>query len=105
MWELKDWIDQMFVGLFATHNLPTLAEMRSELDTSQYDAAGDTAGAAVAELSAATAAAELHRKDDGVEFTRNFAILRRMMADDQYRDAVLSEVAASAAARGAASLV
>ena len=89
VWELKDHIDVMFMQLFQSEYLPK--EKEDSLNTAQYDAKKMT-DVDADDVEASEAAGELMRTDDGVDYMRNWAILRRMMTDNTYKDAVLRYV-------------
>lgn len=80
VWELKDFIDRGFMDLF---------------DVQKIEAAGfagmgaSETGAVQVELGPEAAAKALRRSDDGVNYKENWQLLRRMMADDTFREAVL----------------
>ncbi|KAL7537342.1 hypothetical protein ACHAXR_007752 [Thalassiosira sp. AJA248-18] len=93
VWELKDHIDRMFMDLFDVKNLPTYNNGKEdssnvEYDTSQYD----TYEAKKERMKAEDAAKLLLRTDDDVEFQKAWSVLREMMADEKYKDEVLSKV-------------
>lgn len=100
VWELKDYIDQMFMDLFDVNNLPTYTKSGkeekgdnsdedsgdAEFDTSQYDT---TYEAAKERMTAEDAGKLLLRRDDGVDFQIAWTVLREMMADEKYKEEVL----------------
>mmetsp|Transcript_3964 Transcript_3964/g.8879 ORF Transcript_3964/g.8879 Transcript_3964/m.8879 type:complete len:283 (+) Transcript_3964:207-1055(+) len=98
VWELKDHIDVTFMNLFDVNLLPKLeigGERGSETetggkksyDTKQYDAyeAGEK------RPSASSAAADLLRTDDDVDYLHNWNIIKEMVQDGDYRRDVLAE--------------
>jgi selenide,water dikinase len=90
VWQLKDHIDVMFMNLFKLEFLPSTCE--GSLDTTQYDAKQMTGSVSVYHVDAPLAAAELLRTDDQVDYLMNWAILRRCMADNSYKESVLAAV-------------
>ena len=84
VWRLKDHIDRSFIDIFKVSNLPGPGD---GIDTTQFD---DGLGMSdVSQLMPAEALQELKRTDDGVDFEKNWAILRRMMSDELFREKVL----------------
>ena len=67
----------------------------SLFDVQKIEAAGfagmgaSEKGAVQAEVGAEAAAKALRRRDDGVDYKENWQLLRRMMADENFREAVL----------------
>mmetsp|Transcript_31964 Transcript_31964/g.52132 ORF Transcript_31964/g.52132 Transcript_31964/m.52132 type:complete len:285 (-) Transcript_31964:522-1376(-) len=102
VWELKDHIDQMFMDLFDVNNLPTRTNSgteekvdgdeedrhNKECDNSQYD----TYEAKKERMKAEDAGKLLLRRDDDVDFQTAWSVLREMMADEKYKEEVLSIV-------------
>jgi len=96
VWELKDHIDVMFMRLFDVNLLPKVdvdgkggsgkGEKKS-YDTKQYDAYE----AGRERPSASSAAADLLRTDDDVDYLHNWSILKEMVQDDDYKRDVLAE--------------
>ena len=88
VWKMKDHIDQMFMDLFKEENLPDLSQEK-ELDTSQFDSKDviNVDGVDVDE-----AARELMRSDDGVDYLRNWGILRKMIGNDDFRSSVVASI-------------
>ena len=89
VWQLKDHIDVMFMNLFRAEHLPT--SVASSMNTAQYDKKKMDDFSAD-EIECTLAARELLRTDEEVDYLRNWAILRRMMEEEAYKDAVLEIV-------------
>eukprot|EP00571_Detonula_confervacea_P001707 CAMPEP_0172330682 /NCGR_PEP_ID=MMETSP1058-20130122/61530_1 /TAXON_ID=83371 /ORGANISM="Detonula confervacea, Strain CCMP 353" /LENGTH=525 /DNA_ID=CAMNT_0013047907 /DNA_START=122 /DNA_END=1699 /DNA_ORIENTATION=- len=99
VWHLKDYIDQMFMDLFDVTKI-NAEEMEGndeedgvdnkddKYDTSQYD----TFEAAKERMTAEDAGKLLLRRDDKVDFQITWSVLREMVADEKYKDEVLSKV-------------
>jgi len=106
VWELKDHIDSMFMDLFCVSKIsqgdttknPLKTDEKGdegakvdgevEYNTSQYDMYE-----AVKERMKAEDAGELLlRRDDEVDFEIAWSILREMMADEKYKEGVLSAI-------------
>ena len=85
VWQLKDYIDVMFMDLFDVSKLQKLDGKKGKYDTSQYDASIQRPPP----LEVEDAAKLLLRTDDEVDFHRAWDVLRDMMADDQYKNDVL----------------
>ncbi|KAL3822739.1 hypothetical protein ACHAXA_001004 [Cyclostephanos tholiformis] len=100
VWELKDHIDTMFMDLFrleklsqsdTTKSTPTAEEEEGvgvKYDTSQYDRHESVKE----RMNAEDAGAFLLRRDDEVDFQTAWSILREMMADEYYKEDVLSAI-------------
>jgi len=73
------------MDLFKEENLPD--ESAATLSTAQYDCAA--APMDISNLSAADAKCELLRVDGDVDYLRNWAIIKKMMADDEFREQVV----------------
>ena len=91
----------MFMDLFDVDKLPkydnTEAEEKEEYDTKQYD----LYEAKKERIAAEDAGALLLRTDDDVEYQVAWSILREMMADEVYKEEVLSSLQPSLAALSA----
>eukprot|EP01047_Picozoa_sp_COSAG01_P053514 COSAG01_NODE_5745_length_4062_cov_1.625284_2_plen_473_part_00 len=93
VWKLKDHIDVMFMNLFKEEYLPK--SKAGSIDTAQYDAKKMDDYSAQ-QIDCAEAAQELLRTDDQVDYLQNWAILRRMMVENPYKEAVLECVHSAA---------
>ncbi len=90
VWELKDFIDRMFMDLFKVENLPDLSEDAcngdgKDLDTSQYDDLVKKSE----RLGPKEAGKLLLRQYDDVNYQDAWDVIREMAADDKYKQDVL----------------
>ena len=95
VWEMKSHIDGMFMDLFKKENLPVLPAAGSPrtgtgssglLDTSQFDS---LAVSNVDTVTPSSAATELKRTDDAVDYMQNWSILKKMRGNEEFREDVL----------------
>ena len=87
VWHLKDLIDRSFMDLFAAEGLGSPPERGAALDTAQYDAVE-----LPPRLEPEDSATLLGRTDEGVDYKAAFAVLKHMMADADYKTAVLAHM-------------
>ena len=78
----------MFMGLFKEENLPDLNNAAA-VDCSQYDSA-DIFN--IDGISAEDAGKELLKTDASVDYMRNWGIIKKMMADDNFKDQVIKSI-------------
>jgi len=86
VWNLKDHIDQFFMGLFHLEYLKNLDRNGGDFQLKQYDASEN-----LPELEDPSEAANVLIAENS-DYLLGWGILRRMMRDDVYRSAVLSEM-------------